>query len=67
MLEMTRGGYIGYCSPLMLSAHAEMLASNCQVELFNWFRVSPFDPRIRESEWLDPAYCKSVLESFTVN
>jgi len=55
MLDMTRSGYGGFCSPLMISSYQEQLACNGNLDHFNWFRVSPFDPRIRKcSEWLDP-------------
>ena len=42
----------GDCSPLMLSARAELLACD-NLEHFNWARVAAGDPRIQSAaEWL---------------
>jgi hypothetical protein len=68
MSDLTRNGYRGYLSPWMLSAHAELAASGSQFDHFNWRRVSPSDPRILGSEWLNPADRKSLLKNIaTIN
>jgi hypothetical protein len=62
--ELTRNGYRGYLSPWVLSAHAELVANQGRFEHFNWGRVSPSDPRIFGSEWLNPADRKSFHKIF---
>jgi hypothetical protein len=64
MSELMHNGYTAYFSPWMLSALEELQASSERFDLFNWFRVSPFDVRIRDSKWLAPQDCKSVPKIF---
>ena len=61
--DLTRNGYLGYLSPWILSAHAELEASGNRFEHFNWHQVSPSDPRILGSEWLNPVDRKSLLKA----
>jgi hypothetical protein len=60
MLELMQNGYPAFFSPWMLSAFEELQASSDRFDLFNWYRVSPYDVRIRDSNWLAPQDCKSV-------
>jgi hypothetical protein len=53
MVNLTRMGYSGTFSALMLSAFEESLASDSDPSRFNWSRISPSDPRIANSPWLD--------------
>jgi hypothetical protein len=53
MVELANDGYPGPYTSIMLSALTELKIALRDRDKFNWSNVSPSDPRVQSSEWLE--------------